>query len=116
MGEVVMYCSFCGEKNSFRAVYCRCCGRQLSNPLEDTQPLPLLDDTAVKKYSPVDSAIPANRPGKKKFKKFICRLTALLLLSGLIYVSVTFKTVDEYRTLTVVYGGITVLYFWWQAR
>lgn len=111
-----MYCSFCGEKNSSRAIYCRCCGRRLSNPLEDTQPLPLVDDTLVKQELSADSGILAPRRGKTKFKKLICRLTALLLLSGLIYVAMTFTTVREYRTLTWVYGGITVLYFWWKAR
>lgn len=116
-----MYCDFCGKKLYSNVNYCRHCGQLLKDNLEDTQPLPVIDDTILK-MAKQKAVLPLPWPNcltkkqtwidKFQFWKKIYALISLILFLALLYILATFKTIKEYQILTVILGGLIVIYTW----
>lgn len=117
------YCDFCGKQLYTSAKYCRYCGRLLPDKINDTQPLPIINDTILinnqtRKYFSCSDNFWLRQIRKLKLKKYalFSYLAALITTVGLIYVLATFKTVDEYQLLTGAVGILLILYFWRSAQ
>lgn len=116
------YCESCGKKVNAGAKFCRYCGHLLGDKLGDTQPLPaitgqiLVTSNQPKKFLNFKNL--AKQLQKLKIKKYtvLSYLTAFITAVCLIYVLVTFKTVDEYQMLTGTLGLLLILYFWHSAK
>lgn len=114
------YCDFCGKKISLNAQYCRYCGSQVRICFEDTQPIPVIDDslitTPVQKKSYINSCYNSLSKQTRKFRirkhAIFSYLASLLTAVALIYVLINFKTVDEYRYLTGALGLLLAIYFY----
>ncbi len=114
------YCDFCGKQVPIHAQYCRYCGRKLGDWLGDTQPLPVIADTvedtvnrAPKRYLLFLQSLQKYRP---KLYPIFYYLSSLTTVAVLIYVLVTFKTIDDYQILTSALGFLLSVYFWRSAR
>lgn len=114
------YCDFCGKRVSIHAQYCRYCGRQLTARLGDTQPLPVIADAdcamakrASRPYRFLGKILP---PYRLKLYPVCYYLLSLTTVAVLIYVLVTFKTIDDYQMLTAALGILLSVYFWRSAR
>jgi uncharacterized membrane protein YvbJ len=114
------YCDFCGEHVSDNARYCRHCGRTLEGRLEDTQPFPAVFASSA---DMTKGAVKFNFPFWKNAKAYRTRLyplcyylSSVAILVALIYVLVTFKTLDDYQLLTAAIGVLLAGYFWRKAK
>jgi uncharacterized membrane protein YvbJ len=117
-----MYCDFCGMKLSYNAKYCRHCGHSLSGTLENTQPLPVIDENMLydikqenRSYTPWYKSI-LKKPVRKRSKIGLIfhDLFLLSVIIGLLYIFITFKTVEEYQSLTGLWGILLLIYIWWK--
>lgn len=116
----MIYCDSCGRRVSTEAKYCRYCGRQLRVVFEDTQPLPIINDTlmlaSAEKKGYLSSCYSSLSKQTRKFRvkkhAIISYFVSLAIIAGLIYVLINFKTVDEYRYLTGSLGLLLALYFY----
>lgn len=114
------YCDFCGKKINYGAKYCRHCGLSLTHNINDTQPLPVINDTVLvtsnnpKKAVNFNHNIWSRQIQKLRVRRYaiLFYLASFITTIGLIYVLVTFKTVYEYQLLTAVSGFLLVVYFW----
>jgi predicted amidophosphoribosyltransferase len=116
-----MYCDFCGQKILYNAKYCRSCGHELRDSAEDTQPVPVISETML--HSGLHHThIPWYKtilPGKllinrNHFRKVLYDTAAFVLITALLYILVTFKTVWDYQVLTVMWGSVLLCYIWWK--
>lgn len=113
------YCDSCGKKNSINAQYCRYCGRYLRITFEDTQPLPIINDSvkimpAQKKGSINSCSALSNKTRMFRIRKhaIFSYLASFAIVAILIYVLINFKTIDEYRYLTGALGFSLAIYFY----
>ena len=119
-----MYCDHCGSKLSYNAKYCRRCGQKLNDTLEDTQPLPAVNDTMLfgmnREYhsaaAPWYKSILPKKPvaNRSRVGRIIYDLYFFIVLVGLLYIFTTFKTVSEYQVLTGFWGGFLLFCIWWK--
>ncbi|HEY3423214.1 MAG TPA: zinc-ribbon domain-containing protein [Negativicutes bacterium] len=118
-----MFCDFCGKKLFYDSKYCRRCGRQQSYQLEDTQPLPIIDEitfSSTKRQAfrsePCGDLILKKKTsnGRSKVWRIMYSLVSLATLGVLIYILTTFKTIREYQILTGIAGSLLVVYIWWK--
>ncbi len=116
-----MYCDFCGKKLYYNVNYCRHCGQLLKGRSEDTNPLPVIDDTKLNLTKrPASISSPwANFISKLKTAisnsqlwRRLYGLVSLTVLVSLIYILSTFKTIGQYQILTVTWGSLVVIYTW----
>lgn len=126
------YCDYCGKTIPYNTKYCRHCGKTLrDNILDDTAPFKAITDQTllISKKSP--SAL-VRKPGKLanishlgnrisqpvialwNKSNILSRLLAFLFTCTLIYIVVTFKTVEEYQILFSVVTFIVVVYLWYR--
>ncbi|NLP42737.1 MAG: hypothetical protein GX348_11260 [Veillonellaceae bacterium] len=88
--------------------------------MNDTQPLPVINDTVLvtaknhKRTPNFNHNIWSRQIQKLRVKRYaiLSYLASFITTVGLIYVLVTFKTVDEYQLLTAASGFLLVVYFW----
>jgi predicted amidophosphoribosyltransferase len=118
-----MFCDFCGKKLSNDSKYCRRCGRQQSDQMEDTQPIPIIDEVTFSRtnrqafgsgswHNLISQKKTSN--DRSKVWRIMYSLVSLAMLAILIYILTTFKTIREYQILTGILGGLLVLYIWWK--
>ena len=122
-----MYCDFCGKALSANAKYCRHCGRRLRDRLEDTRPLPVIDESIPNlssiKRQVVSSLQWSNLPlprmasiNKTQMLKIMYGIFSFTTIAVLIYVLMTFKTVEEYQILTAISASLLTIYTWRKSR
>lgn len=104
-----MFCDFCGKKLANHSKYCRHCGGQQSDQWEDTQPLPIIDAATLSNTKQLILEKRTLRSGFK-IRKMIYILVSLATIVVLIYILATFKTIKEYQILTVIIGGMLIIY------
>lgn len=118
-----MYCDFCGKILVTNVKYCRHCGRRLRDRLEDTRPLPVITDTMLSMASSKRQTATAfswpnlpllRRPSfnKEQLGKKLQATVSFAVIVVLLYVMLTFKTVEEYQILTAIGVGLLTVYTW----
>lgn len=116
-----MYCDFCGKKITYNAKYCRSCGQSLRSSIEDTQPLPAVSQTMLqssveRRHISWYRTIFPRKPLTKRngIWRILYDLSALVFISILLYILVSFKTIWDYQVLTTLWGGGVLIYMWWR--
>jgi len=118
-----MYCDSCGKKLSYNAKYCRHCGGRLKDPLDDTQPLPIINETKFfavtpkkESFEPWHKRVLPKKPiaNRSKMWQILYDLFYIVVCIALLYVFATFKTIKEYQILTGLWSGFVVIYLWWK--
>ncbi len=119
-----MYCDFCGKRLSYNVKYCRRCGHQIKDSLDNTQPLPIIDQAmlySVKQQTnafvvPWYKTIFPKKPLRNRSKvwRTLYDLFSLAAFAGLVYILVTLKTIKEYQIFTGLWGGLLASYIWWK--
>ncbi|GMA99810.1 zinc ribbon domain-containing protein [Pelosinus sp. IPA-1] len=118
-----MYCDSCGKKLSYNAKYCRHCGSRQKDPLDDTQPLPIINELKIfdvtqqrKRFEPWYKAILPKKPhtNRSKVWQILYDLFYIAICIALLYVLATFKTIKEYQSLTGLWSGLLMVYLWWK--
>lgn len=121
--RIIMYCDFCGKNLLYNVKYCRYCGRHVKDGFGDTQPLPVIDQLVLQNIKRQGQK-PApwykiNFSGNKLIKqpivwKILHCLFALVILVMVIYIVLTFKTINEYQMLIGIVGSLFAIYIWWR--
>lgn len=122
-----MYCDFCGKQLSTNVKYCRHCGRRLIDRLEDTRPLPVIQDSMVTMNGikrQAASLFPwSNLPLSRKFsfnkmhaQKVVYGIVSFAIVVVMIYIIMTFKTIKEYQILTAIGATLLAIYTWRKSR
>lgn len=122
-----MYCDFCGKTLSTNVKYCRHCGRRLKDRLEDTRPLPVVDETmltlnsikrqAANSLSWSNLALQRKIPfNKVQMQKVVYGIISFAIIVVLVYIIMTFKTLEEYQILTALWATMLTVYTWRKSR
>lgn len=122
-----MYCDFCGKTLATNVKYCRHCGRRLKDRLEDTRPLPVINETMLtinnSKRQAASSFFWSNLPlqrmttiNKVQMQKIVYGVLSFTIMVILVYILMTFKTIEEYQILTAFWATILTLYTWRKSR
>ncbi|MEL7633798.1 hypothetical protein [Sporomusa sphaeroides] len=124
---IVMYCDFCGKNLAGYVKYCRHCGRRLKDRLEDTRPLPVVDERmltlntvkrqAAHSLSWSNLALQRRFPfNKGQMQKLIYGIISFAIIVVLVYIIMTFKTLEEYQILTALWATVLTVYTWRKSR
>lgn len=120
-----MYCDFCGRQLSTNVKYCRHCGRMLTGRLEDTRPLPVINDALLGSakrqamslaWSNLLPAMGKTPLAKVRLGRKLYELSAIATLAGLVYVLTAFKNIQQYQILTAVLGVFWAAYSWYKSK
>ncbi len=118
-----MYCNFCGNKLFRNAKYCNRCGRKIEDPLNDTQPLPVINEALfhgikqpTHRFTPWYNAIFPKKTfsNRSKARRILYDLFSLAAIVAWLYILATFKTIREYQYLAGILGGLMLIYIWWK--
>lgn len=125
--RIIMYCDFCGKVLSTNVKYCRHCGRRLRDKLEDTRPLPVIDESILS-LSRIKRQVPSALPWSKSLLPRMTSITKaqmLRIMYGLvsfttivllIYILMTFKKIEEYQILTAISASLLTIYTWQKSK
>ena len=119
-----MYCDFCGKQLSTNVKYCRHCGRLLIGRLEDTRPLPVIDDAFLSRTKqqvaslPWSALVPLRKTplDKGRLWRKAYELASVTTIIAMLYVLMTFATIQQYQILTSILGVILAAHAWRRSR
>jgi hypothetical protein len=118
-----MYCDFCGKNLPYNVKYCRHCGRHLKDRSGDTRPIPVIDETILCSMKQQTTAktpwykfnsSPKALHYRPKVWRIVVRLYSFAIITALVYILTTFKTIQEYQILTGIWGSLLAIYIWWK--
>lgn len=106
-----MYCDFCGRQLASNVEYCRHCGRMLRSSLDDTMPVPVINEGML--TSRCQEAGPKkNMVDRTGVWKKIYGAAALATIVTMLYILATFETIKQYQLLTTIIGSLLLIYTW----
>ncbi|TWH46832.1 hypothetical protein Salpa_2854 [Sporomusa sp. KB1] len=106
-----MYCDFCGKRLAGNVKYCRHCGRMLRSSLDDTMPVPVINEGMLisrrQEASPKKNMVDRTEVWRKMYGP-----VALATIAIMLYILATFETIKQYQLLTTIIGCLLAIYTW----
>lgn len=115
-----MYCDFCGKQLAGNVKYCRYCGRMLRDRLDDTMPVPAINEEMLTSRGlgtspPALSKLPPPKNtliDRTQIWRIMYGVVSLATIVGMLYILATFETLKQYQILTTIIGSLLAIYTW----